>query len=93
MKPRAERRGPASGLQLDFDSGGFSADAAGEFPAGLLEPLASVSLFVVVLARLAERLVLVGDVVLVPVLLDGAGGFVPSPTFVAVVRVRPEAAR
>lgn len=68
-------------LQLDFESGGFSAGAVGEFAAGLLEPFAGALLFVVVLARLAERLVLVGYVVLVSVLLDGVGGVVPSPAF------------
>jgi hypothetical protein len=56
----------------------------------LLEPLASVPLIVVVLVRRTERLVLVGDVVLVSVLLDGASGFVPSPTLVAVARVWAE---
>jgi hypothetical protein len=90
LTSRAERRGTLLGTTARFRGPGFSADAAGEFSAGLLEPLASVSLFVVVLTRQAERLALVGDVVLVSVLLDSPGGVVPAPALVAVVRVRPE---
>ncbi|MGO9875327.1 MAG: hypothetical protein ACLPVY_16165 [Acidimicrobiia bacterium] len=57
-----------------------------EFLAGLLEAFAGALWFVVVLVCLAERLVLVGDVVLVSVRLDRAGGAITFRTFVGVVR-------
>ncbi|MDP9335413.1 MAG: hypothetical protein M3Q30_19195 [Actinomycetota bacterium] len=47
-------------------------------------------LVVVVLALVAERVVRVGDVVLVAVLLDGARGVVPRPAVVVVARVGAE---
>ena len=56
----------------------------------MLESIAGVSLFVVVLACLAEWLVLFADVVLVSVVLDDVRGFVPSPTLITVAGVRPE---